>query len=80
MEVVEDSKFSVEAILSCDERGSLVLPKDIRRKLGIAAGEKMALLNIKSGEDEFFLTLIKANSLENLIKKYLTPVMKDVIK
>lgn len=78
---MDKSKVSVEAILSCDDRGSLVLPKDIRKKLNIESGEKLALLKIASGEDDqFFLTLIKANALEKLIRKFLSPVMKEVIK
>jgi len=78
---VEKSKVSVEAILSCDDRGSLVLPKDIRKKLNIESGEKLALLKIAAeGDDQFFLTLIKANALESLIKKFLSPVMKELIK
>jgi len=77
---MDKAKFSVEAIVSCDERGQLVLPKDIRRKLKILSGDKLALLNISNSDNEFFLTLIKANALEGLIRNYMTPVMKDVIK
>ena len=79
-QIVDKPKFSVEAIISCDDRGSLILPKDIRKKLKIKAGEKLALLNIGNENDEFFLTLIKVNALEDLIKKFMTPVMKEVIK
>jgi len=76
---VNKSSISVEAIVSCDDRGQLVLPKDMRKKLGIKAGEKMALLKM-SKDNEYFLTLIKADSLEAVIKGYLSPVMKDIIK
>jgi len=58
----------------------LVLRKDIRKRLKIKAGEKLALLNIKNDDGDFLLTLIRANSLEGLIKNYLTPVMKDMIE
>lgn len=74
------SKFTIEAILSCDDRGSLVLPKEVRKKLKIKAGEKMALLNVMSNDEEFFLTLIKANALEDLVKSFMAPVMKDLVK
>ncbi len=77
---MEKAKFSVEAIVSCDDRGQLVLPKDIRKKLKILSGDKLALLNISNGDDDFFLTLIKANALEKLIRNYLSPVMNDVMK
>ena len=72
--------ISVEAIVSCDERGQLVLPKDIRKKLKIQAGDKLAVLNCYSKDDQQFLTLIKTNSLEDLIKSYMGPVMKEIIK
>ena len=74
------SSISVEAIISCDDRGQLVLPKDIRKKLKIEAGDKLAVLNCYSKDDRQFLTLIKANSLEELIKSYMGPMMKDMIK
>ena len=72
------SNFSVEAIVSCDERGQLVLPKDVRKKLDIKSGDKLALLNVATDNKMICLTLIKANSLENIIKNFLAPVMKDI--
>ena len=72
--------FSIEAVVSCDERGQLVLPKDLRRRLGIAAGEKLALMNFKTSDDDFCLTLIKAEALNNLIKEYLKPVVQQMKK
>jgi len=77
---VNTSSISVEAIVSCDERGQLVLPKDIRKKLDINPGDKLALLDCYSKDQKHFLTLIKTNSLEELIKSYMGPVMKDIIK
>ena len=74
------SNFSVEAIVSCDDRGQLVLPKELRKKLEITSGQKLALINYKPNDDSFCLTLIKADSLEDLIKSYLGPVLKDMIK
>jgi len=56
-----------------------VLPKDLRKKLDIKSGDKLALLNVVSKDNAMCITLIKANSLEELIKNYLAPVMKDVI-
>lgn len=77
---MDKAKFSVEAIVSCDDRGQLVLPKDIRKKLKINSGEKLALLNVTNTNGEFLLSLIKVASLEDLIKTYMTPVVKEIIK
>lgn len=77
---MDKTTFSVEAIVSCDDRGQLVLPKEVRKRLKITSGEKMALLNVTHKENEFLLTLIRVTSLEELIKNYMTPVVKDIIK
>ena len=34
---------SVEAIVTCDERGQTLLPKDIRQKMDIGAGDNLAV-------------------------------------
>ena len=34
----------VESLVSIDERGQMVLPKEIRNKAGIKAGDKLAVV------------------------------------
>lgn len=74
------SNFSIEAIVSCDDRGQLVLPKDIRSKLDIQPGDKLAVLKCSNSKNENCLTIIKANSLEDLVKSYLGPMLKDIVR
>lgn len=80
IKVIVKSKFTIEAILNCDERGQLVLPKEIRKKLNIKPGEKLALLQCVNEKNEVCLTLLKANALEGIIKTYLSPMLSDIIK
>jgi len=72
------ANFSIEAIVSCDERGQLVLPKDLRKALDIKPGDKLALLKYATGENETCLTIIKSSSLEDLVRNYLGPMLKDM--
>ena len=37
---------SVEAVVSIDERGQMILPKEIRDKAGIKAGDKLAIMSM----------------------------------
>ena len=76
----DKKSFSIEAVVSCDERGKLVLPKELRKRLGISAGEKLALMNFSTSGNDFCLTIIKADALNNLIREYLDPVVRQMKK
>lgn len=39
----ESGCCKVEAVISVDERGQVVLPKEIREKMGLKKGDKLAL-------------------------------------
>jgi antitoxin PrlF len=71
----------VDAIISVDERGQMVLPKDLRDKAGIKAGDKLAVvtMNDKDGKT-CCLSLIKVESLTDMVKDMLGPVMDEVFK
>jgi antitoxin PrlF len=69
----------VEAVVSVDERGQMVLPKDIREKAGIHAGDKLAL--VSCGQDAgSCLALIKVDDLSKMVQQMLGPMMKEVFK
>jgi len=53
----------VAAVVRVDERGQMVLPKDIRERMGLAAGDKLALTAIGSGSRICCLVLVKADAL-----------------
>ena len=53
----------VAAVVRVDERGQMVLPKDIRERMGLAAGDKLALTAIGSGNRICCLVLVKADAL-----------------
>jgi AbrB family looped-hinge helix DNA binding protein len=65
---------SVEAIISVDDRGQMVLPKDVREKAGIAPGDKLALVAFEDGGKICCMTLVKANELGGLVRHSLEPV------
>jgi antitoxin PrlF len=69
----------IEAVVSVDERGQLVLPKEIRDKGGIKAGDKLALIMHGSGMDSCCISLIKTDGLVESVKTMLGPMMKEIL-
>lgn len=68
----------VESIVSVDDRGQMVLPKEVREAAGIRPGDKLAIVMWKKGEDVCCMSLIKAEALTGLVKGMLGPVMKEI--
>jgi antitoxin PrlF len=70
----------VESVVSVDERGQMVLPKDLRDKANIKAGEKLAVVSWGQNDDVMCLALIKVDDLSGLVKQMLGPVLKEISK
>ena len=68
----------VESVVSIDERGQMVLPKDIREKIGINPGDKLAIITMRNDDKICCLTLIKVQNIEPMVKQILGPLMKDI--
>jgi AbrB family looped-hinge helix DNA binding protein len=70
----------VESIVSVDERGQMVLPKDIREKAKIRPGDKLAVVSMEKDGKICCLSLIRAKELEGMVKSVLGPVIDDIFK
>ncbi len=67
----------VEAVLGVDERGQMVLPKDVREKAGIKTGDKLALISWERDGAICCLALMKADALNNMVKEILGPLLNE---
>ena len=68
----------VEAIISIDDRGQMVLPKEIRDRAGIGTGDKLAVIGWEKDGELCCIALLKVDSLSEMVKGILGPVMADV--
>ncbi|VVB60516.1 Antidote-toxin recognition MazE, bacterial antitoxin [uncultured archaeon] len=68
----------VESVVSVDERGQMVLPKELREKANIKAGDKLALINWENDGESICICMIKIEKLAGLLKNILGPVMKEL--
>ena len=75
----EGSHWRVESIVSIDERGQMVLPKELRDKAKIRAGDKLALISWDKGGEICCLYLIKTEHLAERVRDFLGPMAREVV-
>ncbi len=69
----------VDAVVTVDERGQLVLPKAVREKAGIKAGDKLAVTSWERGGKICCIALVKAEGLAEQVRGFLGPVMTEIV-
>lgn len=74
-----DANCRVESIVSVDERGQMVLPKELREKAKIRAGDKLAITSWEKNGEVCCITLIKVEDLVEMVKGQLGPIIKEIL-
>ncbi|HUV09151.1 MAG TPA: HgcAB-associated protein [Spirochaetia bacterium] len=69
---------SVESVVSVDDRGQMVLPKEIRERANIKAGDKLAVVGWEKEGQICCISLIKADQLGGMVRGLLGPMLKDL--
>lgn len=62
----------MESIVTVDERGQMVLPKDIREKASIKAGDKLALVTMQKNGRVCCIYIMKADELAGKARELVT--------
>ena len=70
----------VESLVSVDDRGQMVLPKEIRDKAKIRAGDKLAVVSWERDGEVCCISLVKTEAITGMVKDMLGPMMKEIIK
>ncbi len=69
----------VESVVSLDDRGQMVLPKEIREKANIHQGDKLAIVSWEKDGKVCCITLIKAEELAGIVKDILGPLVQEIL-
>ena len=69
----------IDALVSVDARGQIVLPKDVRERAGVKAGDKFAVISWESGGQVCCISLVKADAFVETVKGMLGPMMKEML-
>lgn len=68
---------TVESVVSIDDRGQMVLPKEIREKANICPGDKLVVVTMEKDGKFCCLSLIKAQDFEGMVQNLLSPMMAE---
>lgn len=70
----------IEAVISVDERGQTVLPKEIRDKANIRANDKLAAVSWEKDGKICCISLIKVEEFTESVKELFGPIMKEMLE
>jgi antitoxin PrlF len=65
----------VEAVVSLDARGQMVLPKDVRERAGFRPNEKLAVVSWQRGDEVCCVTLQRADDLAEIVRRRYGPLL-----
>lgn len=70
----------IDAVISMDAKGQIVLPKDLREKANLKPDEKIAVVACEKDGEVCCIMMLKAEKLQSAITKTLGPLLKSVTK
>ena len=70
----------IDAIVTMDAKGQIVLPKDLREKADPKAADKIAVVAYEKEGIVCCIVMIKAERLVGAVSKTLGPLLKGVIE
>lgn len=71
---------TVEAVVTIDGRGQIVLPKDVREDAGLRGGDKLAVISWKSDGETCCISLVEATEFAGTVKSVLGPMLKEILE
>jgi antitoxin PrlF len=70
----------IDAIVSIDAKGQIVLPKDLRERAKLQANDKLAVIGFERDNEVCCIIMLKADTLGSTVKNMLGPFFKEVLK
>ena len=70
----------IDAVVSMDAKGQIVLPKDLREKANLKPNDKLAIMAFERNGDVCCIMMVKAEALGEPVKKMLGPVLKEAFE
>jgi antitoxin PrlF len=76
----ESDTCRIDAIVTMDAKGQIVLPKELREKANIKANDKIAVVACEKDGEVCCIMMVKAERLVGAVTKTLGPLIKGLTK
>jgi AbrB family looped-hinge helix DNA binding protein len=70
----------IDAVVTVDAKGQIVLPKELREKAKIKPNDKLAIIGFQRDSEVCCIVMLKVDALETTVKNLLGPVFKNVFQ
>ena len=70
----------IDAVVTVDAKGQIVLPKDLRERAKLNPNDKLALMAFESDGEVCCIMMMKADALGASVKKMLGPIFKGALE
>jgi antitoxin PrlF len=67
----------IDAVVTVDAKGQILLPKDLRDRANIKPNDKLAIIGVEKAESVCCIVMMKADALGNTVKCVLGPILND---
>jgi antitoxin PrlF len=80
MSSCKDDTCRIDAIITMDIKGQIILPKDLREKANFRPNDKIAVVACEKDGEVCCIMMVKADKLVGAVTKTLGPLLKGVTK
>lgn len=78
--ISKETSCKVNAIVTIDAKGQIVLPKDLREKAKLKPDDKLAVIGCESKGEICCFMMVKAERFGNSVKNMLGPMLKEIFE
>jgi antitoxin PrlF len=69
----------VESLVTVDDRGQMVLPKELRERAVIRGGDKLAVISWEKEGAVCCLSLVKVEEFSEMVRSVIGPLMGELL-
>jgi AbrB family looped-hinge helix DNA binding protein len=70
----------IDAVVTVDSKGQIVLPKDLRERAKLEPNDKLAVMAFERDGEVCCFVMMKADVLGEPVKKMLEPILKSAFE